>query len=366
MTYRRIVIKFGTSVLTDGTRRLSRPRMVDLVRQCAGLHREGHELIICTSGAVAVGREKLGFPQLLPTVVSKQLLAAVGQSRLMLTWERFFEIYDIHVGQILLTHGDIEARRSFLNAQDTLGALVERRIIPIINENDPIATEEIRIGDNDNLSALVAVLSGADLLIILTDQPGLLTANPQEDPNAELIQEVPVVNEAILALAGGSRSGLGVGGMTTKLQAATLAQRAGTDVVIALGSEPDVLVRIVGGEPLGTRFPALETSPENRKRWILAGVVSSGRVVIDAGAVKALRNGASLLPPGIRRVVGDFDRGDTIALFDEQGTEVGRGIVRYTSADLRQIRGCHSDDIERRLGYTYGAATVHHNDLILL
>ncbi len=365
-TYCRIVLKFGTSVLTEGTRRLSRPRMVDLVRQCAELHRVGHELILCTSGAVAVGREKLGFPELLPTVVSKQLLAAVGQSRLMLTWERFFEIYDIHVGQILLTHGDIEARRSFLNAQDTLGALLEQRIIPIINENDPVATEEIRIGDNDNLSALVAVLSGADLLVMLTDQPGLFTADPRENPDARLIREVPVVDDAVFALAGGSRSGLGVGGMTTKLQAATLAQRAGTDAVIAAGSEPDVILRIVGGESLGTRFPALETPPENRKRWILAGVANAGHVVIDAGAAEALRNGASLLPAGIRDVVGTFDRGDTVALFDEEESEVGRGIARYTSDDLRQIQGCHSDEIEARLGYTYGAVTIHHNDLILL
>jgi len=360
------VLKFGTSVLTEGTRRLSRPRMVDLVRQCAELHRAGHELILCTSGAVAVGREKLGFPELLPTVVSKQLLAAVGQSRLMLTWERFFEIYDIHVGQILLTHGDIEARRSFLNAQDTLGALLEHRIVPIINENDPVATEEIRIGDNDNLSALVAVLAGADLLVMLTDQPGLFTADPRENPDAQLIREVPVIDEAIFALAGGSRSGLGVGGMTTKLQAATLARRAGTDVVIAAGHEPDVILRIMAGEPLGTRFPALETPPENRKRWILAGVVNSGHVVIDAGAAAALRNGASLLPAGVVAVEGDFDRGDTVSLVDERGTEVGRGIARYPADDLRRIQGRHSEKIEARLGYTYGAVVIHHNDLILL
>lgn len=362
----RIVVKVGTSVLTGGTRRLHLPQLVELVRQCATLHHRGHDIIVCTSGAIAVGRARLGFPDLPATVVSKQMLAAVGQSRLMLTWERFFEIYGIHIGQILLTHGDIESRHRFLNAQDTLNALLDRRIIPVINENDAVATEEIKIGDNDTLSAMVAVLAGADLLIMLTDQPGLFTADPRDDPDASLIPQVDVIDADLRARAGDSRSGLGVGGMATKLRAAVMARRAGTDVVIAGGEAPAVIARIVAGEALGTRFPALETPPENRKRWILAGVVNAGHVVIDAGAAEALRNGASLLPAGIRDVVGTFDRGDTVALFDEEENEVGRGIARYTSDDLRQIQGCHSDEIEARLGYTYGAVTIHHNDLILL
>jgi len=213
-----------TSVLTDGTRRLSPPRMVDLARQCAELQNQGHEVILCTSGAQAAGRDRLDHPELPSTVAAKQMLAAVGQGRLMGMWERFFEIYGLNVGQILLTHGDVASRGRFLNAHDTLQTLIEHRIIPVINENDAVATEEIKIGDNDNLSALVAVLSGADLLILLTDQPGLFTADPREDPEAELITEVRVIDEHLRALAGGSRSGLGVGGMVTKLEAAATAR----------------------------------------------------------------------------------------------------------------------------------------------
>ncbi len=365
--YKRIVIKIGTSVLTGGTRQLSLPQMVELVRQCAELHHRGHEIIICTSGAVAVGRARLGFPDLPPTVANKQMLAAVGQSRLMLTWERFFEIYSIHIGQILLTYGDVESRHRFLNAQDTLNTLLEHRIIPVINENDAVATDEIKIGDNDNLSALVAVLANADLLILLTDLPGLFTADPRDHPDAQLIREVEVIDENLLALAGGSRSGLGVGGMTTKLQAAAVARRAGADTVIAAGTEPNVITRIVAGEALGTHFAAQDTPPENRKRWILAGVTHTGHVVVDKGAATALsRRGSSLLPAGIVAVNGTFDRGDTIAILNQNNGEIARGIVRYTSDDLRQIKGCHSDSIAERLGYTYGAVVVHRNDMIVL
>ena len=367
-----IVVKVGTSVLTDGTRRLSPPRMVDLARQCAELQNQGHEVILCTSGAQAAGRDRLDHPELPSTVAAKQMLAAVGQGRLMGMWERFFEIYGLNVGQILLTHGDVASRRRFLNAHDTLQTLIEHRIIPVINENDAVATEEIKIGDNDNLSALVAVLSGADLLILLTDQPGLFTADPREDPEAELITEVRVIDEHLRALAGGSRSGLGVGGMVTKLEAAATARRAGTEVVIAQGNVPDVLVRLVNGVQLGTRFPALDTPPESRKRWVLAGVVSSGRIVVDRGAARALRSeGRSLLPAGIVAVEGVFERGDTVSIVEQNGKdgingEIARGVVRYPGEDLARIMGHHSDAIVDVLGYTYGAVAVHRNDLILL
>lgn len=366
-TYQRIVVKLGTSVLTGGTRSLSPPQMVDLARQCAQLHRQGCELIVCTSGAVAAGRERLGFPELPDTVPQKQLLAAVGQSRLMLKWEQYFEIYGIHVAQILLTHADVESRHRFLNAQDTLRALIERRIVPIVNENDAVATEEIKIGDNDNLSALVSVMAGADLLILLTDQPGLFTADPRDDPDARLISEVAAIDERVHALAGSSRSGLGVGGMATKIQAATIAGRAGTDVIIAGGATPDVLSRIVAGEPLGTRFSAIDTPPENRKRWILAGPVHSGHILVDAGAAHALQHeGRSLLPAGIVGVAGEFGRGDTVPILEAGGREIARGITRYSSYDLAQIQGRRSDEIAAQLGYTYGANVVHRNDLVVL
>ena len=372
--YRRIVVKLGTSVLTGGTPRLDRAHMVELVGQCAALQAQDRDVIICTSGAIAAGRERLAFPQLPDTVSAKQMLAAVGQSRLMRTWEQLFDLYDIGVGQMLLTRADVENRQRFLNARDTLEALLERRIIPIINENDAVATAEIKVGDNDNLSALVALLAEADLLLLLTDQPGLFTADPRTAPDAELIPEVRTIDETLRALAGGSRSGLGVGGMATKLQAADVARRAGADVVIAAGRAPDVIKRVVAGEQVGTRFPALETPLENRKRWIFAGPRPAGAVVVDSGAARALQEqGSSLLPAGIVAVEGAFDRGDAVSIRAEQSSsarfrakELARGIVRYSSHDLKQIMGRHSADIPAHLGYDHGPVAIHRNDMILL
>ncbi len=367
MEYQRIVVKLGTSVLTGGSPELDHPHMVELVRQCAKLYRLGKDIIICTSGAIAVGRHRLGFPDIPNTVANKQMFAAVGQSRLMQMWERYFEIYGIHVGQMLLTRADVTNRKRYLNARDTLLTLLDNRIVPVINENDAVATEEIKVGDNDNLSALVSTLAEADLLLLLTDQPGLFTADPRTNPDAELIPEVHKIDETVKALAGGSVSGLGVGGMATKLQAADVARRAGADVVIAAGSAPNVIARIAGGEPVGTRFPALENPLENRKRWIFAGRKPQGCVRIDAGAVRALlENGRSLLPAGITAVIGTFTRGDTICIEGPDGKELARGIARYTSSDLHQIAGLHSDQIEGELGYGYGSVVVHRNDLILL
>ena len=365
--YRRIVVKLGTSVLTGGTPQLDRPHMVELVRQCAELYHQGKDVIICTSGAIAAGRERLNFPSLPPTVASKQMLAAVGQSRLMLMWERFFEIYGIHVGQILLTRADVENRSRYLYARDTLRALLEHRIVPIVNENDAVATEEIKVGDNDNLSALVVTLAEADLLLLLTDQSGLFTADPRTDPEARLIPEVETIDVTLRRLAGGSISGLGVGGMATKLQAADVARRAGADVVIAAGRAPHVVSRIVNGEPLGTRFVALENPLESRKRWIFAAPKPAGAVIIDRGAEQALcQNGRSLLPAGIIAMEGQFERGDTISIMGLEHTELARGIARYASRDLAQIAGRHSDEIIERLGYAYGPVAVHRNDMILL
>lgn len=365
--YQRIVVKFGTSVLTGGTPSLDHPHMVELVRQCADIQRLGIDVIICSSGAIAVGQERLGFPDLPSTLSNKQMFAAVGQSRLMQMWERYFEIYGIHVGQILLTRSDLDDRGRFLNARDTLTALLDHHIVPIINENDAVTTEEIKVGDNDNLSALVAILAGADLLLLLTDQPGLFTADPRTDPNAKLIPEVQTIDETLRALAGKSVSGLGIGGMTTKLQAADAARRAGADVIIASGQMPNVISRAVGGETIGTRFPGLEVPLENRKRWIFAAPKTAGNLIVDEGAARALReNGRSLLPAGITAIEGTFKRGDTISINDPSGKALARGITRYNSQDLIKIAGCQSDEIESQLGYMYGAVAVHRNDLILL
>lgn len=364
---RRIVVKLGTSVLTNGTQQLNRAHMLELVRQFAALHNEGHQLIICTSGAIAAGRERLGYPTAPATLSIKQMLAAVGQSRLMERWEQLFEIYGIHVGQMLLTRSDIENRHRFLNARDTLQTLLEHRIVPIVNENDAVATAEIKVGDNDNLSALCALLAGADLLILLTDQAGLYTADPRRNPDARLIPEVGDIDAELKRLASGSGSGLGVGGMKTKLEAADVARRAGADVVIAAGNAPDVVRRIIAGEKLGTWFAATETPLENRKRWIYGGTVPAGRIVIDAGASHALRGGGnSLLPAGIIGVEGEFDRGDVVNMVDPESRNMARGIVRYSSEDVHRIKGCQSDHIPRLLGYGYGPVVVHRDDLILL
>ncbi len=365
--HKRIVIKLGTSVLTGGTRRLNRAHMVELVRQAALLHARGCDVIIVTSGAIAAGRERLGHPDLPVTVATKQMLAAVGQSRLMLIWESLFEIYDIHVGQLLLTRADVRDRGRFLNARDALHALLEHRIVPVINENDAVATAEIKVGDNDNLSALVALLAEADLLLILTDLEGLYTADPHMHPEAELIPEVTEIDDDLAALAGGSINGLGTGGMMTKLQAADIARRAGADVVIAAGRAPDVILHAAADDPIGTRFPSLETPLESRKRWILGGPKADGRVVVDAGAVRALRQtGGSLLSAGVVGISGEFSRGDTVLIVGPGDRPVARGIARYSAADLRSIAGCRSDQIAERLGYTLGPVAVHRNDLILL
>ncbi len=365
--YQRIVVKFGTSVLTSGTPQLDRPHMVELARQCARLHEQGRDVIVCTSGAIMAGREVLSFPDLPDTVANKQMFAAVGQGRLMQEWGRFFEIYGLQVGQMLLTRADVEDRRRFLNARDMLQALLEQRIVPIINENDAVATAEIKVGDNDNLSALVVLLAEADLLLLLTDQPGLFTADPHTNPDAQLIPEVRAIDDTLRNLAGGSLSGLGVGGMSTKLQAADIARRAGADVVIASGSAPNVITRIVNNEPIGTRFPALETPLENRKRWIFAAPNPAGSLTIDAGAVRALvQNKRSLLPAGITAVDGKFERGDTISILRPNGRELGRGITRYSSFEMAQIMGSHSDKINSLLGYAYSPVAVHRNDLILV
>lgn len=365
--YQRIVIKLGTSVLTGGTPRLDRPQMVDLARQCHQLMAQGKELILCSSGAIALGREALSFPLLPSSINSKQLLAAVGQSRLMMMWDEYFHIYGLHVGQILLTRADLENRRRFLNAKDTLLALLEHRIIPVINENDAVATEEIKVGDNDNLSAMVAILAEADLLLMLTDQPGLFTADPRTNQDAQLIPEVRTIDETLRRLAGGSVSGLGVGGMATKLNAADVARRGGADVIIASGRSRDVIPRAVAGEAIGTRFPALEQPLESRKRWIFAGPRPTGQAIIDAGAAQALcRQGRSLLPAGIIQVLGEFERGDTISITDADQQELARGITRYGSADLARIAGCKSDAIAVELGYDRGPVAVHRNDMILL
>jgi glutamate 5-kinase len=364
----RLVIKLGTSTLTAGTTQLSLPRMVELVRQMAQLHMAGNEVILVTSGAIAAGRERLAFRQLPKDIPAKQMLAAVGQPRLMAVYEQLFGLYSLTVAQVLLTRADLTDRRRYLNSRNTLTALLAQRIIPVINENDTVATEEIRVGDNDNLSALVANLVEADWLILLTDQPGLFTADPRQDPTARLVSEVvgPEIPEDLWRAAGGSANGLGTGGMYTKLQAVDLARRSGAQVTIASGAEANILLRLVEGEALGTRFEPQVSALEGRKRFILANRRSSGLLEVDEGAVQALRRGGSLLPVGVTNVHGKFERGDTVRVAGPDGREVARGLVNYASADLKQIIGLQSEAIERSLGFFYGDEVIHRNNMVLL
>jgi glutamate 5-kinase len=370
----RVVVKIGSNVLSGGSERLDRPRLVEIVRQVAQLHGEGHEIAVVTSGAVLAGRERMGYPQLRSSIPFRQMLAAVGQGRLMHLYEQFFDIYGIQVAQILLTADDFRNRGRYLNARDTMLGLLQERVVPIINENDTVATEEIKVGDNDNLAALVVTLIDAELLILLSDIAGLYTGDPRSDPGARLIEQVAQVDASIWAIAGESGSESGTGGMRTKIEAARLVQRAGSTMVIADGAERDVLPRIMAGEPIGTRFApaqegtggALPAGLESRKRWILAGSRALGRVYVDRGAAVAISTrGKSLLPVGVVAVAEHFERGETVRVYAGE-TEIARGVVRYAASELEQIKGLQSTQIRERLGYDYGDEAIHHNDMVVL
>jgi glutamate 5-kinase len=369
-TIERIVVKLGTSTLTDGEKKLSAPRLVDLVRQITALQASGRQVVLVSSGAIAAGREILGFPSLPKYLPVKQMLAAVGQPRMMAMYEQYFTIYGAQVAQVLLTRADLADRRRYLNARDTLDALILQHVIPIVNENDTVATEEIRIGDNDNLSAQVANLIEADLLVLLTDQDGLYTTDPRHDPQACLIQEVgpEPFSKELWQAAGGSDSGLGTGGMITKLQAADLARHGGTIVVIARGSEPDVLLRLANGMESGTRLLPVINKLEGRKRYIISGSHggSTCELIVDTGAARALAHGGSLLPVGLTRVIGDFERGDTVCVADPHGKIIATGLVSYASVDLAQLCGKQSIEIESILGYSFGDEVIHRNNMVLV
>ena len=363
---KRIVVKVGTSILTDGTTHLSRQHMLGIVQQAARLHQAGHEVVLVSSGAVAAGRERLNFPDFGRSVPTKQMLAAVGQSRLMQIYGELFDIFQIVVAQVLLTRDDLGNRTRFLNARDTMLTLIDQRIVPVINENDTTATHEIRIGDNDNLSALVATLIEADLLILLTDQPGLFTADPRQNKDAQLIERVDVIDEATWGRAGGTGTGLGTGGMVTKIQAAQLASRGGVPTRIASGKEPDVLARILADETIGTHFEATASPLESRKRWLLVEK-TRGAVRVDAGAArKLLSGGASLLPVGVTGVVDEFSRGETLSVLAPDGKEIAHGLTSYDSDAMRKLCGVKSTQITEILGYSYGDAVIHRNNMVLL
>ncbi|WP_413701417.1 glutamate 5-kinase [Psychromonas sp. KJ10-10] len=359
-----IVVKLGTSVLTSGTAKLDREHMVEIVRQCSVLHKKGHNIVVVTSGAIVAGKEHLNMPDILPTIANKQMLAAVGQGQLVREWENLFKIYGLHVGQMLLTRADFGDKLRFINARDTLQTLLHHRIIPLINENDAVATSEIKVGDNDNLVALVGLLADADQLLLLTDQAGLFTADPRTNPDAKLITEITEITDEIHALAGGSVSGLGTGGMATKIESATVAHRAGIEVVIASGHKKDVIIDATQNKSVGTCFVSKNDRLEVRKNWIFAGSKAVGKIIVDEGAELAIKQkGASLLATGVLSTKGGFLRGYVVAVYNKAGNELARGIVRYKSADIEKIKGLHSQEIESILGYEHGTVVIHRDDL---
>ena len=370
LRYHRIVAKFGTNVLTGGSDRLDAEVMAALAGQVAALHAKGAEVIVVTSGAIAAGLFRLGPRKGRKDMPFRQVLAAVGQTDLMQAYQELLARHGITVAQTLLTRGDLADRQGYLNARNTLLAMLELRVVPVVNENDVVAVDEIegaKIGDNDNLSALVANLVDADLLVLLTDTGGLYTADPRRDPSAELIARVDVIDAGTEALAGRSLEGPGVGGMATKLQAARLAMGGGADMVIAAGNEADVLVRLASGEAIGTLFPASVDRMESRKRWMLAGLSVKGSIVVDSGAAKVLREDRrSLLPAGVQDVRGSFQRGEAVAVVDGEGKRIACGIANYGSDDIMRIRGLRSDRIEETLGHHYGGEVLHRDNLVLL
>lgn len=368
--YHRIVAKFGTNLLTGGGDRLDESVMSALVAQVTALMDEGREVLVVTSGAIAAGRERLNAPANRRDIPFRQVLASVGQAHLMHTYDRLFDARGRVVAQTLLSKHDLSDRIGYLNARNTLLGLMELGVVPIINENDAVAVDEIagaKIGDNDNLSALVANLIDADLLAIMTDIGGLYDADPRTHKNARLIDQVDRVTKEIEQIAGGSQSGRGIGGMATKLEAAKLATGGGSDVFIASGHDDRALYRIATGEHVGTKLPARTSRMESRKRWMLSGLATKGCIVVDAGAAKALvERNKSLLPAGVFEVQGVFKRGDAVSIAPPDGAPIACGITNYSAQELEAIRGVRSDRIAETLGYQYGAEVVHRNNLVVL
>lgn len=373
LEYRRIVVKVGSNLLTGGTARLDAEAMAAVTSQIAAIRELGAQVVVVSSGAIAAGRHRLGDAEQARDardVPTRQVLAAVGQSRLMSVWDELFELQSVVVAQALLTRRDLVDRLGYLNARTTLLGLLERGVVPIVNENDVVSSDEIRdskIGDNDNLSAEVANLVDADLLLILTDIAGLYTGDPRHDPDARLIQEVARIDDTIARAAQGEPGERGTGGMATKVQAARTATAAGVHVVIADGRATDIVRRVAGGEAAGTHFLPTADRVESRRRHLLSALQARGRLFVDTGAARAIEyDGKSLLPAGVVRVEGDFQRGDVVRIVTADGHDLASGSVNYAAADVERIRGQRSDRIAEVLGYEYGEEVVHRNNLVLL
>ena len=365
---RRIICKLGTNLLTSGTDRLDPAVLEQVVRQVAELRRDGAEVAVVTSGAVTAGRARVGATKTRSSVGARQALAAIGQAQLVQRYDSLLQRYGLTAAQALITRGDVTERRGYLNVRNTLLRLLQYGVVPIINENDVVADDELRggaFGENDALSALIANLIDADLLILLSDVDGVYDKDPRSHDDARLISVLR--NPASMMEAAGDVGERSRGGMRAKLEAARRASAGGTDVVIASGHEPNVISRIAGGERLGTLVPADTTVRDSRERWLLAGLHNGAGLDIDYGAVAALtKQGRSLLAAGVTNVRGEFDRGDVIQLYDPDNMPIAVGISNYSSSEAARIQGRKSSEIIEVLGYNYGSSVVHRNNLALL
>jgi len=362
----RWIIKIGSSLLTNDGQGLAVDAIDAWVEQVAALRQAGHEVLLVSSGAVAEGLARLGWTRRPRALYKLQAAAAIGQMGLVQAYESRFQKHGLHTAQVLLTHEDLVDRKRYLNARSTLNTLLDLGVIPIVNENDTVATEEFRFGDNDTLAALVANLVEADLLVLLTDQQGLLDGDPRTNPDARLIREAQAGDIALEKMAAGSGGAFGCGGMLTKVRAAARAARSGTMTLIAAGNEHNILQRLAADEKLGTRLIPPRGAVAARKQWLAGQLKVRGRLLLDDGAVKVLRGaGSSLLPIGVTRVEGEFDRGDLVVCLDTSGGEVARGLVNYNAAESNQIIGQPSSRIEELLGYIDETELIHRDNLVL-
>lgn len=366
---KRIIVKVGTSTLNYATGKLNIEKIELLVRELSDLSNQGREIILVSSGAVGAGIERLKKTQRPKTIPEKQALAAVGQGILMHLYEKLFAEYGQTVAQVLLTKENSRQYSQFINSRNALLTLLDMGVIPIINENDAVAVDELKIGDNDTLSATVATLVDADTLIILSDIDGLYTANPAKDKNAQLLHEVTHITPEIEKMAGGAGSSMGTGGMSTKIKAAKIAVNSGTTMVIASGSERNILRRLLSGELLGTIFPAKEIHLKRRKSWLAFGKPICGDIIVDKGCKQAVLAGSSLLAVGIKSVSGDFSIGNTVRIITEDGSEIARGSVNYDIKALQKIQGRHTNEFKSLLkntDYPLSQEIVHRDNMVIM
>ncbi len=364
---RRIVAKVGSSLVTNEGRGLDADAIARWARQIAELRAQGKQVVLVSSGAIAEGMQRLGWVRRPQQIHELQAAAAVGQMGLAQAYETQFRALGLHTAQVLLTHADLADRARYLNARSTLFTLLELGVVPVINENDTVVTDEIKFGDNDTLAALVTNLIEADALVILTDQAGLFSADPRRDPSARLVRAATAGDPALESMAGGAGSDLARGGMLTKVLAAKRAARSGAHTVIASGREVDVLLRLAAGESIGSELMASTAVLTARKQWLADHLLLKGRVVVDDGAARALASGGkSLLPIGVVEVIGEFQRGDVVGCVTQDGREIARGLVNYASGDARQIARKPTGEIQATLGYIEEPELIHRDNLVLL